>query len=170
MHLLLPVIAVSIIAIISLVSARKVTVTEKKTSHASSPTISKTVVKPTITRNDKDSDDSPEVSVNIKSETHSNPTPTSPPAQSGNFIYPGSVVVSISGQTTNLTSTDNPNTITDWYKNQIKSQGLNTTSFVVTNTNNNFNNVLAASGSKNIKVTILKNSNETLTRIAVENP
>lgn len=161
MHLLLPLIAVGIIAIISLVSAKKVNVPEKKIPPTPSHSISKSAT-PSIKTN------APQVTVIIKSQTTPPTlTPTSPP-QANNFIYPGSVVVSVSGQTTNLTSYDNPNVITDWYKNQIKSQGMNTTSFVVTNTNGNVNNVLAgAKNGEDVKITITKNANDSTVYISI---
>ncbi len=63
-------------------------------------------------------------------------------------------------------STDDPNTITDWYKNLIKEKNMNTTSFVTTNTNDNIKNVLAASnGDEKLHIEVTKNSGKDKTVI-----
>ncbi len=118
--------------------------------------------------------------------TQSAPTPTSP-AESreagsssagqdlappdtnlADFIYPGATTRSQSPNSVSLTSTDDAQTITDWYKNKIKELGMSTRSFVQTKTNDNVNNVLSAAKSNDeIKVTITKNAGESLVSIVV---
>ena len=65
-------------------------------------------------------------------------------------------------------STDDPNTITDWYKNMLKKRDMNTTSFVTTNTNNNIKNVLAANnGAWSMHIEISKSSESNKTTIKI---
>ena len=62
------------------------------------------------------------------------PTPTSIPSPQrdmSSFIYPGSIILSQSGNEMTLQSTDDPQTITNWYKEKITSLGMNAKSFVI---------------------------------------
>lgn len=107
----------------------------------------------------------------------STPTPTPTPStnnqqtsqnNTSSFIYPNAHQTGSSGNTIYLESSDDPTTITNWYKDRIRSMGMNTTSFVVTNTNDNVNNQLAAAGNgKSIRVEITKASGESTVKIAV---
>ncbi len=162
MQLLLPVIAVVIFAVISILTGKKPSVLEKKTASSPLPSISQTET-PT---------DTPVVSIATGNQKVSaSPTPT--PSQnnnpaSNNFIYPGATVTSNSNETIDMTSGDDPKTITDWYKNKIQSEGMNTTSFVVTNTNGNVNNVLAgAKNNEEVKITITKTASDSVVHITV---
>lgn len=84
------------------------------------------------------------------------------------FDYPNSKETLNDGVTLKLESSDNPENITNWYKEKIRSLGMNAKSFVTTKTNDNVLNKLAGSGSsKEIKVEISKKSNESLTTIFV---
>lgn len=86
--------------------------------------------------------------------------PSNLPSQ--NIIYPNSF--SIGGNS--YESNDNPQLITDWYKNIIKEKKMNTTSVVTTNTNDNIKNVLAAdNGVEKLHVEIVKNSGDGKTTI-----
>src|SRR3989344_5032212 len=51
------------------------------------------------------------------------------------FIYPGSIILNQSGGEIILQSTDDPQVITNWYKEKITNMGMNAKSFVQTNTN-----------------------------------
>ncbi len=85
-------------------------------------------------------------------------------SQAESVIYPNSV--STGGNV--YESTDDPNTITSWYKNIIEEKNMNTTSFVTTNTNDNIKNVLAASnGDQKLHVEIVKNAGSNKTVIKV---
>ncbi len=85
-------------------------------------------------------------------------------SQAESVIYPNSVST---GENV-YESTDDPNTITSWYKNIIEEKNMNTTSFVTTNTNDNIKNVLAASnGDQKLYVEIVKNSGSNKTVIKV---
>jgi len=84
------------------------------------------------------------------------------------FVYPGSIILNQSGNEATLQSTDDPQAITNWYKEKIISAGVNAKSFVTTNTNGNILNKLAGakSGFK-ISVEISKKSNESVVKISV---
>ena len=87
------------------------------------------------------------------------PTPSAgvPSATLTQFTYPNAAIGSQSDGSMTLTSTDDPQAITDWYKNKIKELGMSTRSFVQTKTNGNVHNVLAAAKNDDeIKVTITK--------------
>lgn len=100
-----------------------------------------------------------------------NPTPTTKPEGNNNngFIYPGATLKSNSSGNLILESNDSPDTITDWYKNEIKNQGVNVTSFVTTKTNGNVLNKLAgANGEKEINVEIERKEGTSTTLIQVK--
>src|SRR3989344_2539018 len=84
------------------------------------------------------------------------------------FIYPGSTILNQSEDKMILQSTDDPQAITDWYKEKITSMGMNAKSFVQTNTNGNVLNKLAGakSGFK-ISVEVSKKDNQEKTEISV---
>ena len=100
------------------------------------------------------------------------PTPKSPsPSQnvSGSFFYPGSTVKSHEGSVSIMVSNDNVDVVTNWYKDKIKSLGMNVTSFVVTKTNGNVLNKLAgASSTSKVEVEIRKVATNTEVTITVK--
>lgn len=59
------------------------------------------------------------------------------------FIYPGASVVSNGGNTIILRSTDNPTTITDWYKSLFSRSNMNDVVINIVTTNNILDNKLA---------------------------
>lgn len=84
------------------------------------------------------------------------------------FIYPGSTILNQSGDEITLQSTDDPQAITNWYKEKITSMGMNTKSFVQTNTNGNVLNKLAGSdGEHKVEIKISKKNNESAVEISV---
>lgn len=84
------------------------------------------------------------------------------------FKYPGASINSQSGNFLEMDSLDNPDNITNWYKEKISSLGMNTKSFVVTKTNDNILNKLAGdNGSLEVVVEIKKSAGENLTKIKV---
>lgn len=94
------------------------------------------------------------------------PTPTSKiqPDNTSSFQYPGSVKVSGSLYTT----TDSPQTVTDWYKDKIRQSGMQTTAFVQNSVNGNINNVLVGSnGDRDVRVTIKKSPDNATTEITL---
>ncbi len=77
------------------------------------------------------------------------------------FSYPNAKVISSNSDSLILESSDTPAEITNWYKGQIQSQGLQTTSFIEINTNGNILNKLVGSdGNLEIAVEINKKSNQ----------
>lgn len=75
------------------------------------------------------------------------PTITKNTVSISDYVYPGATVKSNSANSTLLEVSGNVDTVTDWYKAKIKSQGMNITNFVVTKTNDVTKNVLV--GGKN---------------------
>lgn len=100
----------------------------------------------------------------------STPTPIQqkPAGNLQSFQYPGSSVTSSDTSTMHLTSPNDSDAITDWYKEKIKSEGFRSTAFAVTKTNGNVLTKLA--GSKNsfqIHVDITKPENTSTTQIKI---
>ena len=84
------------------------------------------------------------------------------------MIYPGSSVNSDSANSLSLTSSDNVDSITSWYKSKIKSKNLSTNSFVATNSNNNvLNKLVGAGGNFTIDVEITKKPGDSVVQIKV---
>ena len=109
----------------------------------------------------------------IPSQTSTLILPTSTPVPSpqkdmSSFVYPGSTILNQSGGEMTLQSTDDPQTITKWYKEKITSLNMNAKSFVQTNTNGNIlNKLVAAKSGFKISVEISKKNNEGKTEISV---
>src|SRR3990172_11371851 len=85
-------------------------------------------------------------SPSISRETSASPIPTpkstSAVVSSQAFQYPNSVQVRSENNSTTYESSDDPNLITNWYKDKIKSLNMNAKSFVTTKTNGNILNKL----------------------------
>jgi hypothetical protein len=85
------------------------------------------------------------------------------------WYYPNASSQSSSPGEANLTSTDDSQTITTWYKNKIQGQQMNVTSFIQTNTNNNvLNSLVAANSQQEIRIEIKKSSQENITHISIK--
>ena len=98
------------------------------------------------------------------------PTNTPKPASSNlsSFQYPNSQVVSSSENSLILNSIDNADSITDWYKEKIKGDGMSVTSFVTTKTNDNvLNKLVGADGEREIRVEITKEAGSSTVKISV---
>ena len=84
------------------------------------------------------------------------------------FKYPGTKELSKTDNTLILESSDNPETITNWYKEKIRSENMNTKSFVTTKANDKVLNKLSAVGNgKNISIEISKEADQQVVRIEV---
>lgn len=82
------------------------------------------------------------------------------------FQYPGSTIITSLDNQLTLVINENPDSITNWYKEKIASLGMNTTSFVVTKNNNNVKNELVGAGNnKEIRISIEKTANKTKVKI-----
>ncbi len=113
----------------------------------------------------------------VVEETIETPTPkvtapTNTPATSNSEInsykYPNAQVVSSSGNSLELSTTDDSDTVTSWYKDKISESGMNVKSFVTTKTNDNvLNKLVGASGEVEIRVDIEKKSGESEVIITV---
>lgn len=88
-----------------------------------------------------------------------------PKVELGEWVYPNSRETGAG----KWRSGDSPQVITDWYKSQITAAGLNTKSFVQTNTNGNvLNKLTAASLEMKVTVEISKSSSDAQTAISIE--
>lgn len=85
------------------------------------------------------------------------PDPTQETADT--LIYPNAEKQSSSGNSLFLKSQDDPDRITDWYKEQIAGLGMKTKTFVKTNENGNIlNKLVGVNGASSIRVEITKNA------------
>lgn len=112
---------------------------------------------------------SPTVTV-YKKNSIPNPTQSSSNSDQdlSSYRYPNSSVKEESGSRLSMESSNDPNTITNWYKDKITSLGMNAKSFVQTNTNGNvLNKLVAAKSGFKISVEVSKKSNEEKVEISV---
>lgn len=84
------------------------------------------------------------------------------------FSYPDAKSISFDSSRLIFESSDDPQTITDWYKNKIESKGFSRKSFSQTKVNNNVYNILSASdGKREITIEIKKESSDPKTKITI---
>lgn len=108
----------------------------------------------------------------------STPIPTSQPASDtpkntdqvnlNTFRYPNATVTSSSDNSLSMTSTDSPESITNWYEQAIKNNGYNSRASAKTNSNGTIENKLG--GGKNgesINITIKKSAGNNQVTITV---
>lgn len=87
---------------------------------------------------------------------------------SNSWIYPGSKILSNTGQEIILVSSDNSDAITGWYKNMINSRKASIKTFITTTANGKVSNVLKGSGNGiEISVEISKDQSDSQTRIVI---
>ncbi len=85
------------------------------------------------------------------------------------FVYPNSTLVSKTSSRVMLQSGDDPNLITDWYKQKIQSENMNVNSFVVTSVNDTVINKLSSSNSSvQIDVSIEKTPTASTTSVTID--
>lgn len=84
------------------------------------------------------------------------------------FIYPSSSVVSESKSKITLESSDDVTVITDWYKEKIKSESMNVTSFIVTSSNDHTLNKLSGSNGEISVLVTLKHDSNSAVSVTVE--
>lgn len=88
--------------------------------------------------------------------------------QTGLLKYPNAIQTSSSGNTLSLESQDDPDAITQWYKEKIQSLGMNSKSFVTTKTNGNIlNKLVGANGTREVQVEITKQNDESTVHITI---
>lgn len=97
------------------------------------------------------------------------PTSTAPASNNlADYIYPGAAVLSSSGQSLSLTSSDNPDQVTNWYKEKIKNMGFSSKAFAETRANDKVLNKLTGdNGQLSIAIEIAKDSAESAVTIQV---
>jgi hypothetical protein len=101
------------------------------------------------------------------------PTPKQPALPNQTQIpsklqYPNANKISTEANTSIYQSQDDPDTITDWYKEKIESLGMSAKSFVKTKTNDNvLNKLVGADGEYEIRVEITKSADSPTTEIKV---
>lgn len=105
----------------------------------------------------------PTVATNTQTNT---PASTASPSSTDGWIYPGSNVIRT--VPLSITSTADQKLVTDWYKARIKAEGYNTTSFIVTSTNDKiYNKLVAAKNSQKIEVLITRETDKDPLSISV---
>jgi len=101
----------------------------------------------------------------------SNPDPQNPNNQSSQnieYVYPGSTVIRTDGSTIFLESSADPETITEWYKDQIEKAGLSVKSTVITDSNKNFLERISATGfNQKIEIQIRKGVGDMTSEIKI---
>jgi len=98
------------------------------------------------------------------------PIPTQSPQSSNlsEYKYPNSQIVSSSSNSLSLESSDNSDSITEWYKGKINSQGMNVKTFVTTKANDKvLNKLVGADGNKEIRIEISKEDIASFVNISV---
>ena len=84
------------------------------------------------------------------------------------YVYPGSKIISSSGQNLTLTSGDDPNKVTSWYKEKIQSKNLNVNSFVTTEANDKIlNKLVGDNGRVSVNVEISQEKNGSPVNITI---
>jgi len=104
------------------------------------------------------------------------PSPTKVPVptqslQKSNILeykYPNSQIVSSTSTLMSLESSDNSDSITDWYKGKINSLGMNVKTFVTTSANEKvLNKLVGADGVKEINIEISKEDSQSIVKISI---
>jgi hypothetical protein len=160
MQLILPIVAIGIAAVMSILNSQQIKEAEKemsKPSHIVSTSPTETDAPIPTTKLDEE-----------KTDPTSIPTPTiqsqNKSSNFNDFIYPGAT----NKWNGNYESGDDPDTITNWYKEKIISTGMNVKTFVTTKTNGNVLNKLAgANSSLSVLVEIEKKEGESITKIII---
>ena len=99
-------------------------------------------------------------------------TPTNGPTSEiliSEFQYPGANVISSSSTSLVLRSGDDPEKITDWYKEKIEARKMGAISFISNNVNDNISNKLVGEeDGQRVSVDITKDSGASETEIEVK--
>jgi hypothetical protein len=112
---------------------------------------------PTLTIDKQDSDENAVAAGSIKSQDPDLSDESNNRVDLKEYIYPGSEVLSEGESNLELTTSDSPQSVTDWYKNRINNFGMNVTSFVTTSVNGRvLNKLVGSSGKVEVRVEINK--------------
>lgn len=159
MQLILPIIAIGIAAVVTIINSPKIKEIKEETIK---PAITTTEI-PVETETPTPTEKVQEIPIPTSTQSSTPPQQLNQ-ADSTDLIYPGSNDKGGS----NYESDDDPDKITDWYKEKIKSMGMNVKTFVATKTNGNVLNKLAGANSKtNISIEIEKEETESITKIKI---
>lgn len=117
----------------------------------------------------------------LDSDTKNTPTPkptlqpTSQPTTVNkfsdlySFIYPGSEIISSDSDSLHLKTMDDPERVTDWYQEKIKSLNMNVRNFIKTKTNDNvLNKLVAAKSGLEIRIEVKKNKGIDISDVLVD--
>lgn len=114
---------------------------------------------------------SPTVAAQTENKISPEPTKESEKPQTtqfDNLKYPGATVTRFDGDTMFLESSDDPETVTNWYKQRLSSLKMNINNFVRTKANESVLNVLSAIDSKyEVKAEIRRENLKSRVRILV---
>jgi len=84
------------------------------------------------------------------------------------YVYPGSNLVSSSNNSLALTTSDDPDRVTDWYKEKITSQDMNVKSFITTKANEKvLNKLVGAKEGLEISIEIRKDEGSSICEVSV---
>ncbi len=104
----------------------------------------------------------------IPNSPTSTSTPTITRTEIHDYRYPNSTVISSLNNSLLLTSSDDADKITNWYKEKINSQGMNVKTFVTTKTNDNvLNKLVGADPDMEVRVEITKDSGSSSVNISI---
>lgn len=124
---------------------------------------------PTITPSPTQIESSPTKAA-LPTSTSTPPTVTQKPNQNtmSDLIYPGSLIRNQTETALELESSNDPQSVTQWYKDTIDSMNMNVKSFSQNTVNGNtHNSLVSANNNTEIRVTITKNKSESTTKISV---
>lgn len=84
------------------------------------------------------------------------------------WFYPNAQELESDQNELKLSSSDNPQVITDWYKNNIIFQGYSSKSFINTTSNGNtINQLVGSDGKREVDIEIKKQNNSSVTFITI---
>jgi hypothetical protein len=96
------------------------------------------------------------------------PTVSSGSINLSDFQYPGARIVASTDKSLSLESTDDPDKVSDWYKEKLKQKNYNAKSIVETSTNGMILNKFQASGSPGtVTIEITKDANSSTTSVKI---
>lgn len=119
---------------------------------------------------DLKSDSQPEDIESDAPSSTSTPTPsqTQENVNLQEYLYPNSEMLTSSPSFVSLKAYDDPDVITDWYKEKIRQLGLSVTTFVVTKTNDSvLNKLVGSSEAEEISIEIKKDASQDEVNIEV---
>lgn len=100
--------------------------------------------------------------------TENTPSPLQSTSQLQDYIYPSARQVSVSENVLTLESADDPDKITDWYRQKIGASTMNLRTFVKTKTNDTVMNILVgAKDNRTVRIEIARKSEQAIVSIKI---